>query len=229
MVNAPTRILVVDDELNITELIAMALRHEGFLVETALTGRDALARVDSFKPALIILDVMLPDIDGHQVLRRVTTSGRSVPVIFLTARDSTEDKVHGLTVGGDDYVTKPFSLEELIARIRVVLRRHSGAESARLTVADLELDDDTHEVRRAGEAIEVTPTEYRLLRYLLVNAGRVLSRSQILDHVWKYDFGGETNVLDTYISYLRRKIDRFDPPLIQTVRGVGFVIRAPRI
>jgi two-component system OmpR family response regulator len=225
----PARVLVVDDEFNITELIAMALRHEGFAVETALNGREAVSKVDSFKPALMILDVMLPDIDGHQVLRRVLSSGRKVPTIFLTARDSTEDKVHGLTIGGDDYVTKPFSLEELVARVRVVLRRHGdGSESSTLAVADLELDDEAHEVRRAGEPIEMTPTEYRLLRYLLVNAGRVLSRSQILDHVWNYDFGGDASVLETYISYLRRKVDRFDPPLIQTVRGVGYVIRTPR-
>ena len=230
MDTTPTRILVVDDEFNITELVAMALRHEGFAVETALTGRDGIAKSESFKPALIILDVMLPDIDGHQVLRRVTTSGRKIPIIFLTARDSTEDKVHGLTIGGDDYVTKPFSLEELVARVRVVLRRHSGAGAGAtlLTVADLELDDEAHEVRRGGEAIDMTPTEYRLLRYLLVNSGRVLSRTQILDHVWDYDFGGDAGVLETYVSYLRRKVDRFDPPLIQTVRGVGYVLRAPR-
>jgi two-component system OmpR family response regulator len=227
---SPIRILVVDDELNITELIAMALRYEGFSVETALTGRDALARVEKFRPALVILDVMLPDIDGIQVLRRLIAAGRKVPIIFLTARDSTEDKVHGLTVGGDDYVTKPFSLEELVARVRVVLRRHSaaGSDGTRFGIADLELDDEAHEVRRGGEVIEVTPTEYRLLRYLLVNAGRVLTRGQILDHVWEYDFGGDASVLETYISYLRRKIDRSQPPLIHTVRGVGYVIRAPR-
>jgi two-component system OmpR family response regulator len=223
------KVLVVDDELNITELVAMALRYEGFNVETALTGRDALAKVDSFKPALVILDVMLPDVDGLQVLRRLTAAGRKVPAIFLTARDSTEDKVHGLTIGGDDYVTKPFSLEELVARVRVVLRRNAapGSERTSLSLADLDLDDEAHEVRRAGDVIEMTPTEYRLLRYLLINAGRVLTRSQILDHVWNYDFGGDAGILETYISYLRRKIDRVDPPLIHTVRGVGYVMRAP--
>jgi two-component system OmpR family response regulator len=221
---------VVDDESNITELVAMALRYEGFTVNTAATGRDALAKVASFNPALVVLDVMLPDIDGHEVLRRLGSNGRRVPIIFLTARDATEDKVHGLTLGGDDYVTKPFSVEELVARVRAVLRRNgfdASAEST-LTFADLELDEDAHEVRRAGTPIDMTPTEYRLLRYLLVNAGRVLTRSQILDHVWQYDFGGDGTVLETYISYLRRKIDRFDPPLIQTVRGVGYVLRPPR-
>ena len=210
--NGP-RVLVVDDEPNITELVAMALRYEGFTVQTAATGRAALDAVAAFTPALVILDVMLPDIDGLQVLR-----------------DATEDKVHGLTVGGDDYVTKPFSIEELVARIRVVLRRQNGADAAssRLALADLEVDEDAHEVRRAGHVIELTPTEYRLLRYLLVNAGRVLTRSQILDHVWDYDFGGDASVLETYVSYLRRKVDRFQPPLIQTVRGVGYVLRPPR-
>jgi len=230
MAEAGPRVLVVDDESNITELVAMALRYEGFTVNTAATGRDALAKVASFKPALVVLDVMLPDIDGHEVLRRLGNNGKRVPVIFLTARDATEDKVHGLTLGGDDYVTKPFSVEELVARVRAVLRRN-GVDSAadgKLSFADLELDEDAHEVRRSGTAIDMTPTEYRLLRYLLINAGRVLTRSQILDHVWQYDFGGDGTVLETYISYLRRKIDRFDPPLIQTVRGVGYVLRPPR-
>jgi two-component system OmpR family response regulator len=227
--NGP-RVLVVDDEPNITELVAMALRYEGFTVQTAATGRAALDAVTAFTPALVILDVMLPDIDGIEVLRRLVAQGRKVPIIFLTARDATEDKVHGLTVGGDDYVTKPFSIEELVARIRVVLRRQQGADgaSSRLALADLEVDEDAHEVRRAGHVIELTPTEYRLLRYLLVNAGRVLTRSQILDHVWDYDFGGDASVLETYVSYLRRKVDRFQPPLIQTVRGVGYVLRPPR-
>jgi two-component system OmpR family response regulator len=224
------RVLVVDDEPNIIELVAMALRYEGFTVQTAATGRAALVAAAKFTPALVILDVMLPDIDGLEVLRRLTANGQKAPVIFLTARDATEDKVRGLTVGGDDYVTKPFSIEELVARVRAVLRRHgqNGPDSSRLALADLELDDDAHEVRRAGQAVELTPTEYRLLRYLLVNAGRVLSRSQILDHVWDYDFGGDASVLETYVSYLRRKVDRFDPPLIQTVRGVGYVLRPPR-
>jgi two-component system OmpR family response regulator len=222
-----TRVLVVDDEPSITDLVTLALRYEGFTVEKAATGRAALACVGRFKPDLIVLDVMLPDLSGLDVLRRLSAEGRRVPVIFLTARDATEDKVHGLTIGGDDYVTKPFSIEELVARVRVVLRRHGeGPErSTRLTFADLELDDDAHEVRRAGEVIDLTPTEYRLLRYLLANAGRVLTRNQILDHVWDYDFGGEASVLETYVSYLRRKVDRLGPPLIQTVRGVGYVLR----
>ena len=222
--------LVVDDEPNITELLAMALRYEGFTVKTAATGRAALNAVGQFSPALVILDIMLPDIDGLEVLRRLNSAGHKVPIIFLTAKDATEDKVHGLTIGGDDYVTKPFSIEELMARVRVVLRRHGASRSdgARLGLADLEMDDDAHEVRRAGKVVELTTTEYRLLRYLLINAGRVLTRSQILDHVWHYDFGGDASVLETYISYLRRKVDRFKPPLIQTVRGVGYVLRAPR-
>jgi two-component system OmpR family response regulator len=222
-----TRVLVVDDEPSITDLVALALRYEGFTVEKAATGRAALTSVSRFKPDLIVLDVMLPDLSGLDVLRRLSSEGRRVPVIFLTARDATEDKVHGLTVGGDDYVTKPFSIEELVARVRAVLRRHGddGEKNSKLTFADLELDDDAHEVRRAGELIELTPTEYRLLRYLLANAGRVLTRNQILDHVWDYDFGGDARVLETYVSYLRRKVDCFEPPLIQTVRGVGYVIR----
>jgi two-component system OmpR family response regulator len=227
---AGPRVLVVDDEPNITELVAMALRYEGFSVKTAGTGRGAITAVGQFDPALVILDVMLPDIDGIEVLRRLNSGGRKVPIIFLTAKDATEDKVHGLTVGGDDYVTKPFSVEELMARVRVVLRRHGvkGREDGRMALADLELDEEAHEVRRAGQIIALTTTEYRLLRYLLINAGRVLTRTQILDHVWHYDFGGDASVLETYISYLRRKIDRFDPPLVHTVRGVGYVLRAPR-
>jgi two-component system OmpR family response regulator len=229
-VQASARVLVVDDEPNITELVAMALRYEGFSVKTAATGRGALSAVSQFDPALVILDVMLPDIDGMEVLRRLNSTGHKVPIIFLTAKDATEDKVHGLTIGGDDYVTKPFSVEELMARVRVVLRRHGGSnhESGRMSLADLELDDEAHEVRRAGQVIPLTTTEYRLLRYLLINAGRVLTRTQILDHVWHYDFGGDASVLETYISYLRRKVDRFEPPLVQTVRGVGYVLRAPR-
>jgi two-component system, OmpR family, response regulator len=227
--DSETRVLVVDDEPSITDLVALALRYEGFTVEKAGTGRGALAAVGRFKPNLIVLDVMLPDVSGLDVLRRLSAEGRRVPVIFLTARDATEDKVHGLTVGGDDYVTKPFSIEELVARVRAVLRRNGDGvgRGSKLTFADLELDDDAHEVRRAGEVIDLTPTEYRLLRYLLANAGRVLTRNQILDHVWDYDFGGEASVLETYVSYLRRKLDRWNPPLIQTVRGVGYVLRKP--
>ena len=228
MPDSSARVLVVDDEPNITDLVALALRYEGFSVEKAGSGRAALSAVQKFKPDLVILDVMLPDLSGLDVMKRLTSEGRKVPVIFLTARDSTEDKVHGLTIGGDDYVTKPFSIEELVARVRVVLRRNGGSTSSRLVLADLELDEDAHEVRRQGEPIDLTPTEYRLLRYLLVNSGRVLSRTQILDHVWDYDFGGDASVLETYISYLRRKVDKYSPPLIQTVRGVGYVMRLPR-
>jgi two-component system OmpR family response regulator len=227
----PTRILVVDDERPITDLVSMALRYEGFAVQTAATARDARTAVMEFRPALVVLDVGLPDEDGFAFVQRLVADGLKVPVIFLTARDATEDKVRGLTVGGDDYVTKPFSIEELVARIRVVLRRHQPAaaeESKRLVLSDLELDEDTHEVMRGGQPVELTRTEFRLLRYLLMNAGRVLSRAQILDHVWDYDFGGDASVLETYISYLRRKIDWADPPLVHTVRGVGYVLRVPR-
>ena len=226
-----TRILVVDDERAITDLVAMALKYEGFEVATAASAREARTAVMDFRPALVVLDVGLPDEDGFALVQRLIVDGIKVPVIFLTARDSTEEKVRGLTIGGDDYVTKPFSSEELVARVRVVLRRHAGAgdrQGTRLQLADLELDEDTHEVFRAGQVVELTNTEFRLLRYLLMNAGRVLSRSQILDHVWKYDFGGDASVLETYISYLRRKVDQAEPSLIHTVRGVGYVCRVPR-
>ncbi|HEY8675147.1 MAG TPA: response regulator transcription factor [Candidatus Dormibacteraeota bacterium] len=229
--DAAPRILVVDDERAITDLVAMALKYEGFAVATAASAREARTAVMDFRPALIVLDVGLPDEDGFALVQRLIGDGIKVPVIFLTARDSTEEKVRGLTVGGDDYVTKPFSIEELVARVRVVLRRHTGGSdrsSTRLQLADLELDEDTHEVFRAGQVVELTNTEFRLLRYLLMNAGRVLSRSQILDHVWKYDFGGDASVLETYISYLRRKVDQVEPSLIHTVRGVGYVCRVPR-
>ena len=225
------RVLVVDDERAITDLVAMALKYEGFAVATASTAKQARAEVMDFRPALIVLDIGLPDEDGFALVQRLIGDGIKVPVIFLTARDSTEEKVRGLTVGGDDYVTKPFSIEELVARVRVVLRRHAGSgelANTRLQLADLELDEETHEVFRAGEIVELTNTEFRLLRYLLMNAGRVLSRSQILDHVWKYDFGGDASVLETYISYLRRKVDQVQPALIHTVRGVGYVCRVPR-
>jgi len=227
----PNRILVVDDERAITDLVAMALKYEGFSVQTAATAKLARHAVMDFRPDLMILDVGLPDDDGFTVVQRLITDGVKVPVIFLTARDATEEKVHGLTIGGDDYVTKPFSIEELVARIRVVLRRHNpggGAASGKLVLHDLELDDETHEVFRAGTAVDLTRTEFRLLRYLMMNSGRVLSRTQILDHVWDYDFGGDASVLETYISYLRRKVDQVDPPLIHTVRGVGYVLRVPR-
>jgi two-component system OmpR family response regulator len=229
--DAPTRVLVVDDERAITDLVAMALKYEGFAVQTAASARDARRAVMEFRPALIVLDVGLPDEDGFTLTQRLVGDGLKVPVIFLTARDATEEKVRGLTVGGDDYVTKPFSIEELVARIRVVLRRHQPASAnstGHLALADLELDEDTHEVLRAGQPVDLTRTEFRLLRYLLINAGRVLTRAQILDHVWEYNFGGDASVLETYISYLRRKVDRGDPPLIHTVRGVGYVMRVPR-
>lgn len=220
------RVLVVDDEENITFLLDSALRHFGFDVQVASNGRDALAKVESFVPDVVLLDVMLPDLDGFEIVRRLRLDGFKVPVLFLTARDATEDKVRGLTLGGDDYVTKPFSLEEVVARIQVILRRQGTTSgTSQLTFADLELDDDAHVVRRAGQVIELSPTEYNLLRFLLVNAGRVLSRNQILDHVWQYDFGGHATVVETYISYLRKKIDKLGPPLIQTVRGVGYSLR----
>jgi two-component system, OmpR family, response regulator len=225
---AEARVLVVDDEPNITDLVGTALRYVGFEVATAATGREALERARAFRPELIVLDVMLPDLDGFEVTRRLRGEGLRIPVLFLTARDATEDKVAGLTLGGDDYVTKPFSLEELVARVRAVLRRTGVGETpARLVFADLELDEDTHEVFRAGEPVPVTPTEFKLLRYLMVNARRVLSKAQILDHVWEYDFGGDANVVETYISYLRKKVDRVEPRLIHTVRGVGYTLRLP--
>ena len=227
-----TRVLVVDDESNITDLVATVLRYEGFDVQTASTGRDALKAVTAFRPSLVVLDIMLPDLDGFEVQRQLADNGGKIPVVFLTAKDGTEDKVRGLTMGADDYVTKPFSLEELVARVRAVLRRASGSDreaAGRLKFADLELDEESHEVWRANEAVELTPTEFTLLRYLLLNAKRVLSKAQILDHVWHYDFAGDANVVETYISYLRKKIDRFDPPLIHTIRGVGYCLRLPKV
>jgi len=226
---APVRILVVDDEESITQLLSTALRYEGFAVQTAASGRAALTAAASFRPDLVLLDVMLPDLDGFEVHRRLAGAGERLPVVFLTARRDTEDRVRGLTIGADDYVVKPFSLEELIARVRAVLRRTRGGERPqRLTYADLELDDEAREVRRGGTLIELTPTEFNLLHYLLANAGRVLSKPQILDHVWRYDFGGDTNVVETYISYLRKKVDALGPPLIHTVRGFGYALRLPR-
>ena len=226
----PTRVLVVDDEENIIDLVATALRYEGFDVAVAANGRSALSTLDTFRPDLVVLDVMLPDVDGFEVTRRLDAAGNRPPILFLTARDSTEDKVRGLTLGGDDYVTKPFSLEELVARVRAVLRRTGGlgADAARLRFADLEMDDDTHEVWRAGEPVELTPTEYKLLRYFLLNPRRVLTKAQILDHVWQYDFGGDASVVETYISYLRKKLDPLGPSLIHTVRGVGYSLRLPK-
>ena len=224
------RILVVDDEPNIVDVVSMALRFQGFTIETAGTGAEALSAVTAFRPHLIVLDVMLPDMEGFDVAQRLGAQRARVPIIFLTARDATDDKIRGLTLGGDDYVTKPFSLEELVARIRSILRRSGLAEpeSSRLTFEDIELDEDAHEVSRAGNNVELTATEYRLLRYLMLNPRRVLTRSQLLEHVWEYDFGGDARVLETYVSYLRKKLDVYGPPLIHTVRGVGYALRQPR-
>jgi two-component system OmpR family response regulator len=229
---APPRVLVVDDEEHITELVAMGLGYNGFDVERASTGRAALAAIERDRPDLVVLDVMLPDLDGFEVARRLRESegaGTKVPVIFLTARDATQDKVQGLRLGSDDYVTKPFSIEELVERVKAVLRRASGSGPGerRLAYADLELDEDTREVWRAGRLVELTPTEYKLLHYLLANARHVLTRDQILEHVWDYTFAGNASVLETYISYLRHKIDDEGPPLIHTVRGVGYSLRLP--
>jgi two-component system OmpR family response regulator len=220
-------VLVVDDEPNIVDVISMALRFEGFEVESAANGADAIAAVAARKPAVIVLDVMLPDIDGFEVARRIAAESPSTPVLFLTARDGTDDKVRGLTLGGDDYMTKPFSLEELVARIRAVLRRtqRGGEAHQRLVYSDLEMDEDTYEVRRGGVRLELTATEYKLLRYLMLNRRRVLSKAQILDHVWNYDFAGDANVVEIYISYLRKKLDPTGPPLIHTVRGFGYCLR----
>ena len=224
------RVLVVDDEPNIVDVVSMALRYNGFTVASAGTGAEALSQVREFHPHAMVLDVMLPDMEGFDVARRLTAEHVDVPILFLTARDATEDKIRGLTTGGDDYVTKPFSLEELIARLRNILRRTGAADvaSSKLTFADLELDDDTREVTRAGRQIELTATEYRLLRYLMLNPRRVMTRAQLLDHVWSYDFGGDGRVLETYISYLRKKVDADGEPLIHTVRGVGYALRLPK-
>ena len=226
------RLLVVDDEPTIVELLSEALRFAGFEVMTARNGTEALKRARESAPDMLVLDVMMPGIDGFEVVRRLRADGLRIPVLFLTARDGAEDVITGLTVGGDDYVRKPFSLGEVIARIRVVLRRsaqeRSFAEPDLLTFEDLAMDEDAHEVTKAGVAIELSPTEFKLLRYLMQNAGRVVSKAQILDHVWHYDFGGDANVVESYISHLRRKIDTGEPRLLHTVRGVGYVLRAPR-
>ena len=223
-----TMLLVVEDDPSIRELLATSLRFAGFEVNTAATGNEALRAVERRSPDLVLLDVMLPDRDGFDVLRWMRSGGQTVPVLFLTARDAAEDKITGLTIGGDDYVTKPFSLEEVIARVNAVLRRTRGAgepAEAPLRYADLELHVDSHEVRRADKLVPLSPTEFKLLHYLMRNAGRVVSKAQILDQVWRYDFNGEAGVVESYISYLRRKVDVVEPRLIHTVRGVGYVLR----
>ncbi len=227
--HAGGRILVVDDERSIVDLLSTALRYMGYEVATAGDGAGALAQASSAAPDLIVLDVMLPDMDGFEVCRRLRADGDFVPVIFLTARDAEDDRVTGFIRGGDDYVTKPFSLEELTLRIGALLRRTrrgGDRQAARLRYRDLEMDEDRHQVWRNGEEIRLSPTEFRLARYLLINAERVLSKQQILDHVWQYDFNGDDNVVETYISYLRRKLDRGKDKLIQTVRGFGYTLRA---
>jgi two-component system OmpR family response regulator len=232
----PARVLVVDDEPNISALLSATLRLVEFDVRVADTGHRALVAIEEFEPDLVVLDVMLPDLDGFELARRLRATGHRVPVLFLTARDAVEDRISGLSAGADDYVTKPFSLEEVVLRIRAILRRSqpelagadTGADTAVLRYADLELDEDAHEVRRAGRLIDLSPTEFNLLRYLLINAGRVVSKAQILDRVWKYDFGGDGRIVESYVYYLRRKIDKTDPPLIHTVRGVGYALRLPR-
>ena len=225
------RILVVDDENSISELIATSLKFVGFDVRTAASGSQALQIAEEFKPHALILDVMLPDQNGFEVCRQLRNEGHNVGVLFLTAKDSVEDKIAGLTIGGDDYVTKPFSLEELVARLRALLRRTGVtevlADEEKIRFADLELAEATHEVRRAGNLIDLSPTEFLLLRYLMINADRVVSKSQILDHVWQYDFRGDMGIVETYVSYLRKKIDIYEPALIHTVRGVGYRLRLP--
>jgi two-component system, OmpR family, response regulator len=228
--NSEAKLLVVDDEPSIRELLTASLRFAGFEVVSAADGTEALQLAEQHRPHLVVLDVMLPDLDGFAVTRKLRERGRDMPVLFLTARDETGDKVQGLTVGGDDYVTKPFSLEEVVARIRAILRRTGGPatpDTGRLTFHDLELDEDSHEVFRGGLLIDLSPTEFKLLRYLMLNPNRVLSKAQILDHVWAYDFNGESGIVESYISYLRRKVDSVQPPLIHTKRGVGYVLRIP--
>jgi two-component system OmpR family response regulator len=225
------KLLVVEDDANILELLSASLRFAGFQVSTATSGSAAVTAAKNAAPDLVVLDVMLPDLDGFEVIRLMREGGARTPVVFLTARDGTDDKIRGLTLGGDDYVTKPFSLEELTARIRAVLRRTTTGDEApsRLVFADLELDEETHEVYRAGNRVQLSPTEFKLLRYLMLNANRVLSKAQILDHVWKYDFRGDDNIVESYISYLRRKVDNVQPRLIHTLRGVGYVLRKPAV
>jgi len=226
---SPIRVLAVDDEPSLTELLSIALRYEGWAVTTAATGASAVRAAAQLQPDVIVLDIMLPDFDGLEVMRRVRTTQPNVPVLFLTARDALPDRIKGLTAGGDDYVTKPFSLEELIARLRSLLRRSGMAADVResvLTVGDLSLNEDSHEVTRGGDAINLTATEFELLRFLMRNPNRVLSKAQILDRVWHYDFGGEANIVELYISYLRKKIDAGREPMIHTLRNVGYLLRA---
>jgi two-component system, OmpR family, response regulator len=226
------RLLVVDDEANICALLSATLRHVGYEVRTAGSGAEALTVADEYQPELVVLDVMLPDFDGYEVARKLRADGRSLAILFLTARDSALDRVNGLTALGDDWLPKPFSLEEVVVRIRGVLRRGNlGTAEGRdpvLRYADLELDEEAHEVRRAGQPVELSPTEFNLLRYLLVNAGRVVSKAQILDRVWSYDFGGDGRIVESYVYYLRRKLDKLGPTMIHTVRGVGYALRLPR-
>jgi len=225
---SPLRVLVVDDEPNIAELLRMALRYEGWDVAVALTGSQAVGAARKQGPDAVVLDMMLPDFDGMEVLRRLRTDQPDVPVLFLTARDAVEDRVAGLTAGGDDYVTKPFSLEEVVARLRALMRRsgaHQTATDSVLSVGDLTLNEDSHEVARGGTTISLTATEFELLRYLMRNPKRVLSKAQILDRVWNYDFGGQANVVELYISYLRKKIDAGREPMIHTMRGAGYVLK----
>src|SRR4051794_40587964 len=225
---SPLRVLVVDDEVNIAELICMALRYEGWQVQAAHSGSKAVAAAKDLDPDAVVLDMMLPDFDGLEVLRRMRSTDPDLPVVFLTARDAVEDRVAGLTAGGDDYVTKPFSLEELVARLRGLMRRsgaHQAATDSLLVVGDLTLDEDSHEVHRDGEEVTLTATEFELLRFLMRNPRRVLSKAQILDRVWNYDFGGQANVVELYISYLRKKIDAGREPMIHTMRGAGYVLK----
>ncbi|AWB89938.1 response regulator transcription factor [Salinibacterium hongtaonis] len=228
---SPVRAVVVDDEETLSELLSMALRYEGWDVRTAPDGQAALKVVREFDPDVVVLDIMLPDIDGLQVLRRLRADGRDVPILFLTAKDALDDRIAGLTAGGDDYVTKPFSLEEVIARLRGLIRRSSalisGEDDPILRVGDLTLNEQSYEVRRGDREIELTATEFELLRFLMRNPRRVMSKSQILDRVWSYDFGGRASIVEIYISYLRKKIDAGADPMIHTVRGVGYMIKAP--
>jgi two-component system, OmpR family, response regulator len=227
-VTAPARLLVVDDEATILELLSGSLRLAGFEVVTAASGAGAVRAAASSRPDLVLLDVMMPDGDGFEALRRIRSGGCEVPVIFLTARDEVPDRVRGFAMGADDYITKPFSLEELLGRIRAVLKRtRPGGPRSRLRIAGLELDEDTHEVRRDGAAVALTPTEFRLLRFLMVTAGRVVSKEEILDHVWEHDPDRDGNVVEPVLSYLRRKVDQGEPRLIHTVRGFGYVLRIP--